>query len=114
MSFLDAGLFGSFFVKQCRELKKRGPNRVFDLIGLVRFFNIANLDKKDPHFGQDCSVVFDSFLFVELERGFFLHSFRFPSNSNVGVRFACLDSSPPKTRVSAPYAELSSRESIKK
>ena len=42
---LDACLFGSFIVKQCR-VEETLIKPCFVLIGLVMFFNIANLDAK--------------------------------------------------------------------
>ena len=48
-------------------LKKRWPDRCF-LLGMVMFFNIANLDTKSvvAILGQDCLFVFDHFRFPTL------------------------------------------------
>ena len=44
-SLLDACLFGGLFVKQCR-VEETLTKPCFVLIGLVMFFNVANLDTK--------------------------------------------------------------------
>ena len=68
-SFLDFQIdsFFSRLMSSSVVLKKRWPDRCF-LLGMVMFFNIANLDTKSvvAILGQVCFIVFDHFRFPTL------------------------------------------------